>query len=93
MALVITESYDDYLLLFFLLLIEIWGAKFSRDSTLFFFLLLIFYTIWLKMQDILYFINLIGIEYLAFLFYQVGILSMRGEIWTKKKNLKKNLMK
>gem|GEM_PF-5074474 len=36
-------KYDDYLLLFFLLLIWIWDAKLSRDSMLFFFLLLTFY--------------------------------------------------
>ncbi|WP_255371019.1 hypothetical protein [Anaerosalibacter sp. Marseille-P3206] len=36
-------KYDDYLLLFFLILLWIWEAKLSRDSALLFLLLLSFY--------------------------------------------------
>lgn len=36
-------EYDDYLLLFFLLLLWIWDARLNRDSALLFFLLLSFY--------------------------------------------------
>ncbi|WP_202711236.1 hypothetical protein [Sporosalibacterium faouarense] len=37
------RSYSDYLLFFFLLLTEVWGAKFKGDSLLFFYLLLALY--------------------------------------------------
>lgn len=91
MALVVTESYDDYLLLFFLLLIEIWGAKFSKDSTLFFFLLLTFYTIWLKMQDILYSINLIWDRISCIFILSSGNIIYEGRDMNKKEELEKKL--
>ncbi len=34
----------DYLLFFFILLVQIWGAKFKKNNLLFFYILLAFFT-------------------------------------------------
>ncbi|WP_278244285.1 hypothetical protein [Caldisalinibacter kiritimatiensis] len=39
-----TRNHTDYLLFFFLLLTEIWGGKYNKNSLLFFYLFLAFYT-------------------------------------------------
>jgi hypothetical protein len=38
------RGYTDYLLFFFVLLTEIWGARYKKDTLLFFYLMLAFYT-------------------------------------------------
>lgn len=37
-------EYADYLLFFFILLVQIWGAKFKKNNLLFFYILLAFFT-------------------------------------------------
>ncbi|NMB27605.1 MAG: hypothetical protein GX987_06105 [Tissierellia bacterium] len=38
------DRYDDELLFFFILLTHIWGAKYNKESLLFFLLILIIYS-------------------------------------------------
>lgn len=38
------DRYDDELLFFFILLTDIWGARYNRDNLLFFLLILLMYS-------------------------------------------------